>query len=38
MSILDKHALEKRSCECYRFIRKPHERLYGVIRRLLASK
>jgi CRP-like cAMP-binding protein len=36
MSILDKRGLEKRSCECYRFIRQQYESLYGEMPRLLS--
>jgi CRP-like cAMP-binding protein len=36
MSILDKRGLEKRSCECYRFIRQQYKSLYGEMPRLLS--
>lgn len=36
VSILDERGLGKRSCECYRFIRKQYESLYGEIPRLLS--
>lgn len=37
MSILNKRGLEKRSCECYRFIRQQYEGLYGEIPGLLSQ-
>jgi CRP-like cAMP-binding protein len=38
MSVLDKPGLEKKSCECYRFIRRQYERLYRELPRLLSRK
>jgi CRP-like cAMP-binding protein len=38
MSVLDKRGLEKKSCECYRFIRQQYERLHGALPRLLSGK
>lgn len=38
ISVLDKRGLEKRSCECYRFIRQQYERLHGLLPRLLSAK
>jgi CRP-like cAMP-binding protein len=36
--VLDKPGLEKRSCECYRFIRQQYERLHRELSRLLSPK
>ena len=36
--VLDKQGLEKRSCECYGFIRQEYERLHGALPRLLSAK
>jgi len=38
MSVLDQAGLEKKSCECYRFIRKQYEQLHGELPRLLSRK
>jgi CRP-like cAMP-binding protein len=38
MSVLDQAGLEKKSCECYRFIRKQYEQLHGQLPRLLSRK
>jgi CRP-like cAMP-binding protein len=35
MSILDRRGLERKSCECYRFIRQQYERLHAELPRLL---
>jgi CRP-like cAMP-binding protein len=37
MSILDKPELEKKSCECYRFIRQEYENLQGALPQLLSG-
>lgn len=36
ISVLDKTGLGKRSCECYRFIQRQYESLYGELPRLLS--
>ena len=36
MSVLDKAGLEKKSCECYRFIRKQYQALHAELPRLLS--
>ena len=36
--VLDKAGLEKKSCECYRFIRKQYEQLHAELPRLLSRK
>ena len=38
MSVLDKAGLEKKSCECYRFIRKQYAGLHTALPRLLSGK
>jgi CRP-like cAMP-binding protein len=38
ISVLDRPGLEKRSCECYRFIRQQYERLHRELPRLLSRK
>ena len=38
ISILDKPSLEKKSCECYRFIKEQYERLHRALPRLLSGK
>jgi hypothetical protein len=38
ISVLDKPALEKRSCECYRFIKREYENLQSEVPRLLARE
>lgn len=38
VSILDQPGLEKRSCECYRFIRRQYESLHAELPRLLSGK
>jgi CRP-like cAMP-binding protein len=38
ISVLDKRGLGKKSCECYRFIRRQYERLHGELPRLLSRK
>jgi len=38
ISILDKPALEKKSCECYRFIKREYESLQSEVPRLLARE
>ena len=38
ITVLDKAGLVRRSCECYRVIRRQYERLHGDLPRLLASK
>jgi len=38
ISVLDRPGLGKKSCECYRFIKKQHERLYSGLPRLLYAK
>jgi len=38
MRVLDAAGLEKKSCECYRFIRRQHEDLRGALPRLLSRK
>ena len=38
ISVLDKPGLEKRSCECYRFIRQQYERLHRELPRLLSPR
>jgi CRP-like cAMP-binding protein len=38
ITILDKPALEKRSCECYRFIKREYENLQSEVPRLLARE
>jgi CRP-like cAMP-binding protein len=35
--VLDKAGLAKRSCECYRFIRRQYQSLYGTLPKLLAG-
>jgi CRP-like cAMP-binding protein len=36
--VLDKAGLEKKSCECYRFIRKQYAELHAALPRLLSRK
>jgi hypothetical protein len=36
--VLDKAGLEKKSCECYRFIRKQYAQLHAELPRLLSRK
>jgi len=36
--VLDRRGLEKKSCECYRFIRKQYEGLHAALPRLLSRK
>jgi CRP-like cAMP-binding protein len=38
ISVLDKGGLEKKSCECYRFIRQQYERLHRELPRLLSAR
>jgi len=38
IQVLDKAGLEKRSCECYRFIRRQYEGLHGLLPKLLSGK
>jgi CRP-like cAMP-binding protein len=38
MSVLDQAGLEKKSCECYRFIRKQYAELHAALPRLLSRK
>lgn len=38
ISVLDRRGLEKKSCECYRFIRQQYGRLHGALPRLLSGK
>lgn len=38
LSVLDKPGLEKRSCECYRFIRQQYERLHRALPKLLSRR
>jgi len=38
ISVLDKPGLEKKSCECYRFIRQQYQRLHRELPRLLSRK
>jgi CRP-like cAMP-binding protein len=38
ISVLDKRGMGKKSCECYRFIRRQYERLHGELPRLLSRK
>ncbi len=38
ISVRDKPGLRKKSCECYRFIRKQYEGLHGELTRLLSRK
>jgi len=36
--VLDRGGLEKKSCECYRYIRRQYEGLHGELPRLLSRK
>ncbi|HWZ62727.1 MAG TPA: Crp/Fnr family transcriptional regulator [Steroidobacteraceae bacterium] len=38
ISVLDARAMEKKTCECYRFIRQQYRQLYGDLPRLLSGK
>jgi hypothetical protein len=38
ISVLDKPGLEKKSCECYRFIRQQYERLHAELARLSSRR
>ena len=38
ITILDKRALQRKSCECYRFIRREYESLHGEVPRLLSRE
>src|SRR5688500_18994933 len=38
ITVLDKSALKKKSCECYGFIRREYESLHGEVPRLLSRK
>jgi hypothetical protein len=38
ITILDTRALQRKSCECYRFIRREYESLHGEVPRLLSRE
>jgi len=38
ITILDRRALQKKSCECYRFIQREYESLHGEVPRLLSRE
>jgi len=38
VTILDRGALQKKSCECYRFIRRQYDSLHGEVPRLLSPE